>query len=265
MRPTVYLIIAGLTILICLVLFFFFRRIKKLLEEMWAVDTYTAQDLHRMVKHQFDATVEVEGTVSCDDPVISPAARVPCCYVHTTVSRQERKTRIVTEKDSGGRSYSREETYFEWTVDLNENDSTIFKVQDETGYTLVNPNKAHIDLETIYDEQVPHREPWFENKVGRSDTGLYKIRERVFFPNGFVYVLGQATDTDEGVAMIHAPEKGYMDPKKKFFVISRKSEKELTRSKQVKARWLFWLSAASFSIALYCLLAYLGVLPRIWG
>jgi len=229
------------------------------------VDTYTAKDLRRLVKHMFDATVEVEGTVSCDNPVISLAARIPCCYVNTTVSRQERKTRMMTERGSDGRSYTREETYFEWTVGLNEKDSTIFKVQDETGYTLVNPTKAHIDLETIYDEQVPHREPWFENKVGHSDTGLYKIQERAFLPKGFAYVLGRATDTDEGVAMIHAPEKGYMDPKKKFFVISRKSEKELTRHKQKKTRWLFWLSVAFFAIALYCLLVYLEIFPRIGG
>ena len=224
---------------------------------MWAVDTHTAKDLRCLVKHRFDATVEVEGEVSCDKPVVSMAARVPCCYVHTTVSRQERKTRMVSERSSDGKSYSRQETYYEWTVDLNEKDSTVFKVQDKTGFTLVDPTKARIDLETIYEEQVPHREPWFENSVGQSDTGLYKIQERAFLPKGFAYVLGRATDTDEGVAMIHAPEKGYMDPKKKFFVISRKSEKELTRSKQKKTRWLFWLSVTFFTIAVFCLFAYL--------
>ena len=86
MKPAVYLIIGGLSLLVWLVLLFFFRRMKKLLEEMWAVDTYTAKDLRRLVMHKFDATVEVEGQVTCADPVISPAARVPCCYVHTTVS-----------------------------------------------------------------------------------------------------------------------------------------------------------------------------------
>jgi hypothetical protein len=220
------------------------------------VDTYTAKDLRRLVKHQFDATVEVEGAVTCDETVISLAARVPCCYVHTTVSRQERKTRMVTERSSDGRSYSREETYYEWTVDLNETSSVIFKVHDKTGHTLVDPTKARIDLETVYDEQVPHRESWFEKSVGHSDTGLYKVLEQAFLPKGNAYVLGRATDTEDGVALIRLPEKGYMDPKKKFFVISRKNEKELTRSKQKKARWLFWLSVAFFSIAVYCLFAY---------
>lgn len=265
MRPIVYLIIGGLSLLVCLIMSFFYRKMKKLLEEMWAVDTYMAKDLRRLVKHQFDATVEVEGNVTCDNPVISLAARVPCCYVHTTVSKQERKTRMVTERGSDGRSFSREETYYEWIVDLNEKSSTIFKVQDETGYTLVDPTRARIDLETVYDEQVSHRESWFESRVDHSDTGLYKIHERAFLPKGSVYVLGRATDTEEGVALIRFPEKGYMDPKKKFFVISRKSEKELTRSKQKKTRWLFWLSAAFLSIALYCLFAYLDILPRIGG
>ena len=261
MKPAAYLIVGGLSLLICLILFFVFRKKKKLLEEMWAVDTYTAKDLRRLVKHKFDATVEVEGQVSCDNPVISSAARVPCCYVHTTVSRQERKTRIVRGKNSDGKSYSREETYYDWTVDLNETSSAIFKVQDKTGYTLVDPTEARIDLETVYDNEISQREPWFEGRVGQSDTGLYKIQERAFLPEGFAYVLGRASDTEEGVALIRAPEKGYMDPKKRFFVISRKSEKELTRSQQKKARWLFWLSAVFLSIALYCLLAYLNILP----
>jgi hypothetical protein len=261
MKPAVYLIIGSLSLLICLILFVVFRKKKKLLEEMWAVDTYTAKDLRRLVKHQFDATVEVEGQVSCDDPVVSSAARVPCCYVHTTVSRQERKTRTMTERGSDGRNISREETYHDWTVDLNEKSSAIFKVQDETGYTLVDPTDARIDLETVYDAQISHTEPWFEGHVGQSDTGLYKIHERAFLPEGFVYVLGRATDTEEGVAMIRSPEKGYMDPKKKFFVISRKNEKELTQSQQKKARRLFWLSTVFLSIALYCLFAYLDILP----
>lgn len=257
MKPIVFLIIGGLSLLVCLILFYFYRKMKKLLEEMWAVDTYSAKDLRRLVKHQFDATVEIEGTVSCDNPVISLAAKISCCYVHTTVSRQERKTRMVTETGSDGRRSSREETYYDWTVDLNEMSSAIFKVQDKTGYTRVDPTKARIDLETVYDEQVPHRKAWFEGRVGHSDTGLYKIQERAFLPKGFVYVLGRATDTENGVAMIRSPEKGYMDPKKKFFVISRKSEKELTRSKQKIKRWLFWLSIAFVSIASYCLFAYL--------
>ncbi|UCE40166.1 MAG: hypothetical protein JSV17_11945, partial [Candidatus Aminicenantes bacterium] len=250
-------IVLDFSLLICLILFFVFRKTKKLLEEMWAVDTYTAKDLRLLVKHRFDATVEVEGQVSCDDPVISLAARIPCCYAHTTVSRQERKTRTVTGRGSDGRSHSREETYYDWTIDLNETSSAIFKIQDKTGYTLVDPTDARIDLETVYDEQISHREPWFESSVSFSDTGLYKIHERAFLPKDFAYVLGRATSTEEGQALILAPEKGYMDPKKKFFVISRKSEKELTRSKQKKARWLFWLSAVFFSIALYCLFAYL--------
>ncbi len=265
MKPIVFLIISGISLLTGLILFFVFQRTKKLLEEMWAVDTYTAKDLCRLVKHEFDATVEVEGTVSCDNPVISLAAKVPCCYARTTVARQVRKTRMVRESDSDGKSYSREETTYEWTVDLSETSSAIFKVHDKSGYTLVDPAKARIDLETVCDEQVSYREPWFEGSVGHSDTGLYKIQESAFLPKGFVYVLGRATDTEEGVAMIRSPEKGYMDPKKKFFMISRKSEKELTLSRQKKARWLFWLSNAFFSIALYFLFAFLNIFPRIGG
>lgn len=40
---------------------------------MWAVDTYDAKDLKRLVKGGFEATVEVQGTASCENPIVSLA------------------------------------------------------------------------------------------------------------------------------------------------------------------------------------------------
>ena len=93
MQPEHLLIIGGFSLAAGLICFFFYRKNKKLLEEMWAVDTYSAKDLRRLVKGDFEATVEVQGTVSCENPIVSLAANIPCCYYHTSVERQDRVSR----------------------------------------------------------------------------------------------------------------------------------------------------------------------------
>ncbi len=76
-----------------------------------------------------------------------------------------------------------------------------------------------------------------------------------------MYVLGQAFPTGDGDALIQYPKKGYMDPKKKFFFISRKSEKEMTQKKQRVGRVLGVMTAVFFLAVLYSLLAYFSIAP----
>jgi len=256
MLPEQVLMIGGGFLLAGLLCFFFYNKNKKLLLEMWAVDTYRASDLRRLVKGGFDATVEVQGMVSCENPIVSLAARIPCCYYHTSVARQDRRTRTV-KSGSGMRT----QTHYVWVKEMGEKISTQFTVRDKTGETFVDPTQASIDTEIVLNKVIRHRELWFGENVRDSDTGRYRIRESVFKPEGFVYVLGQATATKEGEAQIRFPKKGYMDPKKKFFVISRKSEKELTQKKQKVGRVLLTMCGIFFLAVLYSLLAYFGLAP----
>ena len=260
MQPEHFLIIGGFSLAAALICHLFYNKNRKLLEEMWAVDTYTAKDLKRLVKGDFEATVEVQGTVICENSIVSLAARVPCCYYHTSVERQDRRTRTVTS-GSGNSRRTRSETDYVWVKDMDEKKSTLFKVQDKTGDTFVDPIRASIDTETVVDKIVRYREPWFEQSVLSSDTGKYRIKESVLRPEGFVYVLGQAFPTGDGDALIQYPKKGYMDPKKKFFFIRRKSEKEITQKKQKVSRILGAIRAVFFLAVLYSLLAYFGIAP----
>ena len=141
MQPVLFLIIGGTCLILWIVFFLFYRKNRKFLDEMWAVDTYSSKDLKRMVSGGFDATVEVKGTVSCEKPVISFAAKMPCCYFHTTVARQERRTRVVTS-GSGNRRRTRIQTTYVWVEEMDSEVSTLFKVEDSTGYTFVDPKKA---------------------------------------------------------------------------------------------------------------------------
>lgn len=259
-NPAILLAIGGVLLIVCLACVWKYVSAKRLLDEMWAVDTYEAKELRRMCSGGFDATVEVQGTVTCDQPLVSLAANVPCCWFHTTVEREERKTRTVTETDSRGNRRTRTETYYEWQTDFSESFSTLFKVHDPTGYALVDPTNADIDAETVYSRVIMHREPWFLGRVWLSDTGKYRITEKAFLPQGFVYVLGQASSRD-GEVLIRYPSKGYLDPKRKLFVISRKSEEELTRAKQSTASVCFWFAIVALLGAAVCVFLYLSAMP----
>lgn len=254
-NPNVFLIVGGLALVLCIVLACFYRNLKRQLDEMWAVDTYDARELRRMVKGGFDATVEVQGTVTCDNPLTSLATGIPCCWFHTTVEREVEEVRTETETDSEGRTHTRTVIEHEWRTAFDQSFSTILKVHDQTGHTLVDPTKADIDAEEVYHEVVHGRESWFDESIWHSDTGRYRIREEVFAPRGFAYVLGQASDHD-GEALIHYPDRGYLDPKKKFFIISRKSEQELTRSKQTGVTLCFWFAIVALLLAGACVVAY---------
>lgn len=244
-------IVGGVSLVLAVALIVYYQRAKQLLDEMWAVDTYSASELRRMCSGGFDAVVEVQGQVSCDSPVTATYSQFPCVWCRTKVERQV--TRVVPSR-YGVRTEHAWETGYDHTI------TAIFKVSDETGYTLVDPTDADIDTEKPYVLITDQREPWFES-VGRSDTGRYRITEEIFVPTGYAYVLGQASSCQEGVesdVLIHYPGEGYTDPKRRFFIISRKSEKEITRSKEISLKICFWAGILGFFFAAYCALHALG-------
>lgn len=250
---TTALAVAGFNILAALIFYFCRRNAKHLLDELWAVDTYDAKELRRMCRGGFDATVKVAGEVSCDSPVTALASGIRCCWFRTVVEREVRRTRTVTETDSRGRRTSRTETYYEWETALDVTGTSVFKVTDDTGYTLVDPEGADIDTERVVSKVVRGREPWFGTTVPLSATGSYRITEHVFRSSGRAFVLGRASCRNDA-AIIRKPDRGYLDPKRRYFIISRKSEKELTRSKHIYAAVCYWgllISLAGAGIFLY--------------
>ncbi len=246
--PQKVTMIAGVVSLILgISLVFYYKWSKRLLDEMWAVDMYDSKELRRMCSGGFDAVVEVEGQVSCDEPLTSPSAKFPCCWYHVTVKHRE------TDSDNKSKH--------EWRTIVDRTASTIFKINDSTGYTFVDPTNATIDTRETMNTTTTWREPWFN--TGAIDTGEYHIVEEVFLPDGYAYVLGQASATGDGTSphvLIHQPARGYMDPKKKFFIISRENEKDLTESGGINASLCLWLSVFAFALTAYCALSLAGVL-----
>lgn len=277
---TIFLPVSLVSLVLCLLLTWYYRNSKKLLDEMWAVDTYDARELRLMCKDNFNAIVEVDGIISCDAPITSLHSQFPCCWFRTIVKRESEKHHSITITDSNGHEHVQAEVSTDWKTIFDHTFTTIFKVNDQTGYTLVDPEKADIESEKISDTIVDGPEPWFYD-IGLasphaksileklflpvewfgdsmlSDTGRYRIIEEVFFPVGNVYVLGEATSYLDG-ALIRYPSSGYLDPKKKFFIISRKSEKQLTRSNQISTSVCFWGAIVAFLLSAYCALCALG-------
>lgn len=248
------MIAGGISLVVTIVLFLYYKHARALLDEIWAVDTYTAGELRRMCSGGFDATVEVAGKVSCDKPIMSPVSEIPCCWYRVRVERQERRVRTTRVGA---------ETYHIWTTGLDRTASAIFKVTDETGYTLVDPTNADIEAEAPHVVITGEREPWF-GAMGCSDTGEYRITEELFLPGGDAYVLGLASSCGEDTSpdvLVHYPGEGYMNPKRRLFIISRKSEKELVRSQQISAKICLWGMIVGLLLAAYCGLHLLGLIP----
>lgn len=244
------IIAGGISLVLSIVLIIYYRHAKGLLDEMWAVHTYKAAELRKTCSSGFNATVEVQGTMTCDDPVTAPASKFPCVWCRTRVERQ------MSRSSGSGKQPV-------WKPDYDVVLSTMFKVSDETGYTLVDPTNADIETEKPYQLITGEREPWFES-VGYSDTGSYRITEEIFVPTGYAYVLGEASCTGAGTmpdALIHYPAVGYADARKPFFIISRKSEKQITQTNEFSLKICLYGGILGFFFAAYCALSLLGIVP----
>ena len=248
-----FLIAEGLSLVLGGILLYYYLRARKLLDVMWAVDTYTAKELRTMCSDDFNATVEVQGQASCDRPILSLVSQIPCCWCRTRVDLQEVRNRATK---------SGIQTEHVWVNALDRTDVAVFSVTDETGYTFVDPTNSEIDAEEPHVIITSQREPWF-GSIGYSDTGNYRITEEIFIPTGYIYVLGQASACQEGTStdvLVHYPGEGYIDPGKPIFIISRKSERELAQSQEITAKICLWIGIAAAISFVFCAWVLFGVI-----
>lgn len=236
-----------LSLILGCVMVYYYTRSKRLIDEMWAVDTYTARDLRLLCSGDFSAIVEVEGIIECDNPLISPAAKIPCCWCHTKIESEECAP-------NGGKC---------WRTTFEETKSTLFKVCDKTGFTLVEPLDADIDAARIFFDTVNRMQALsISSRIGTSDTGDYRITEEALHDGGYAYVLGLAACTQRGTSpdvLIRKADQGYADVKRGHFIISRKSEKELTTQYGISTTLCYYMAAISFAVTLFSALCLTGV------
>lgn len=225
----VVLIIGIVAIIVGTILAFIGRRSQGKLRVIQDTPTVNAGEVARMVKAAGSPRVEVKGTVSCEQPLISPRSQTPCVYYRYKLEhRVERQVR-----DSQG-NYRTEE---HWDTVESSKEELPFLLSDATGSVWVIPNDADFVLESQshigYGR--PHDDRASTGSVigdvvggvldsldGRYDrVSGYRVTEEVLRVGQPAYVLGIASRSADGTASLGKGEGP--------FIISHKMEEELTK------------------------------------
>ncbi len=238
------IVIAGGFLVALGVLFIFLRKkAQDQLLEIKFVKTSTAAELAEMaasIKQElgtggFRQQTEVKGVIKCDQPLTGELSKQACVYYSMSVS--ERYEETYYERDAQGNQVRRTRTGS--TTVASNSQRVPFHVQDDTGKVLVNPNDASIDAVKVISKYEPGSRQTisfgsfrFNISGGSSDRRIlgYEFEESIVPLDRRVYVLGEASDSS-GELMVQKPED-----KKKPFIVSLKSEEELTRSVEGKIK-----------------------------
>jgi hypothetical protein len=189
----------------------------------------------------FNQIVEVKGTSRCEQPLLAELSGLPCVYYSMKVTREYEET--CWETDSRGDKVSRQKRASE--VVAQNTRSCSFEVDDGTGRVQVEPSEAAITAEKVCERfergepdsgslSLPHARLCAGSAIiqeGQRTVG-YRYEESLVAVGVSIYVVGEATDRP-GQVVIRKPAKGGGN-----FLVSVKSEEELTRSATSAATWL---------------------------
>jgi hypothetical protein len=243
------MIFAGILLLIVAVVCFFWARSQAgQLQAMNAADTYTAQmasDLHGRVAAALGADAlaqicDIEGLIECDAPLTAPLSGTPCVAYTYSLNREYEED--VTATDAQGKTETRTERHSETLQ--NEDRRINFWLRDATGRTLVVPESADLDLLDTANRFDSAPAPG----NGRTRTLGQRAVESALPVGTKVYVLGCVVDYQGQPAIARSPRDA-----KARFMISRKSERELTQSAAAWARGLRYTAIGSGAIGLILL------------
>lgn len=187
----------------------------------------------------FNQLVETTGTIACDEPLEAELSEQRCAHYRMQV--EERYEESYVERDSQGRETMRTRTGS--TTVASNTRSARFYVADGEHRIAIAPDGAKLDLHQTVDRFEP------ATAGGRLQFGAFAIdwtpslgpQRRILgyhyaewvLPLGArVYVIGQASDGSGEVTI------GRPDQKDKPFIVSMKSEEEVTRGMAGKAQWL---------------------------
>lgn len=234
---------------------------KKRMEAISGVETSTTASLQELCqsvaseigKGSFEEVSEVKGVIECDQPIESEIEKQSCVYYSMRVTREWEEDYYERDQQTG-RDVKKIRKGSD-TVSSNTR-SIPFKVRDDTGTILVNPNDANIDGEQIVDRFEPQESisgstisfgSFSFSLGGVSSTGGrrtlgYRFNETILPLNRNVYVLGSASDSSGELMIQKSREKG------KQFLISLKSEEELLASSQSGMKWSLYGSIACFVV-----------------
>ncbi|TNF29612.1 MAG: hypothetical protein EP329_15360 [Deltaproteobacteria bacterium] len=240
-------------------LFFLSTRAANKLHYMQATETSKVADLLGLVgeiKADMPAGmstgwrdyVELKGRVACDEPIHGELSDTPAAICETTVQRIVERREERRDAQGNVRTEWRKHTD---TVSSNRRESP-FYLDDGTGRLRVKPSKA-VELVKVVDrfeqpsaiEQMSGGNLVLNHggfRLSVSTGGLlggsssrtigYQFIERILPVGGPLYALGEVADTDDEGLVLRQPTD---DQKKRPFVLSGKTEEELTRASKKKS------------------------------
>lgn len=189
----------------------------------WVDDTPTSK-----TTGVFIGLVEVKGTAEAEQPLASHLAERPC--VHYAWSVEESWSRTVTETytDSEGKTQTRTSTESGWTTVAQGQQQTAFYLKDDLGVVLVRPDGAKIEPVPVFSQTCGRGDPLYYAK-GPSQAVADSDHRRRFAETAVplhspLYVMGHARERTDVIA----PEIAH-DPKTPMFLISCRTEKQITR------------------------------------
>lgn len=251
------------------VLFLIGRAQSRKAGDMASVETSRAADLVREAADvageigsgSFARAAEVKGVVECDSPLRSEISGTECVWYKSVVKREYEET--YTERDSDGRTRTGTRRGSE-IVSSNER-RTPFRLRDESGAVDVDPEGATMEGERVASrfEQGDRGPSLSFGKFSVSLSALgpgrrtlgYNLEEWAVALGKRLYVLGEASDSGGRLRVGKPGAKGGR------FIISLKSEEELTRSARTGSTVLSVVAGVlAAGAAVVAVLLVLGIL-----
>jgi hypothetical protein len=242
-------IVGAILVLAAVGLFIAASAQKRKLDLMAGTQTSNAADVRSLADSvakdigagSFAEATEVKGTVQCEHPLTAELTDTPCVYYEMRVTREYEET--YWDTDSKGNRVQRHRRGSE-AVSQNSR-SCVFDVEDATGRIAVDPTGASISADKVYDRFEPGEPRSTSLAVGRWRFDLasvalaggrrtlgYKYVEKVIPLGKPIYVLGEASDAGGQLSIRKPTKKGV------GFIVSMKSEEELSRGAATANRWL---------------------------
>ena len=176
----------------------------------------------------FIGLVELKGAAETREPLTSYLAEQPCVFYQWIVEEHWSRTVTETETDSDGKTRTTIRHESGWTTVAQGSELSPFYLHDDCGYLLVRPEGARIEPVSIFDETCGPSNALYYAKgpsgaIANSDHRRH-LNEVAIPLHTPLYVLGQARERED----IVAPEIA-ADPKAPMFLISTRTEEQLSR------------------------------------
>jgi hypothetical protein len=204
----------------------------------------------------FIGMVELNGTAESESPLRSYLAELPCVQYRWSVEEHWSRTRTETYTDSNGKTQTRTVHESGWTTVAQGGEQSQFYLRDDCGTIRVNPDRAKIEDERVFSQEVRRDSPLYYAK-GPSGAVMDSDHYRLFTEHAIplhanLFLMGHARLRDDVVA----PEIAY-DKSEAMYIISTRTEKQISRGLAAQF-WVLGILAILLAVGGWALAEFQG-------